>query len=121
MAFGVNEAFPRAMLVHANSADQIKLHHLQGQLTVILVDSVVNTGKTIIDFVQHVRQLHATIRIVIVAGVVQAQCISGGNLDQTLANYAKTYLVALRLSDTKFAGSGATDTGNRLFNTTHLP
>ena len=120
MAFGVNDAFPRAMLVHASSADQIKLHHVQGQLTMVLVDSVVNTGKTVIQFVQHVRQLHATIRIVIVAGVVQAQCISGGSLDQALAQYAKIHLVALRLSDTKFTGSGTTDTGNRLFNTTHL-
>ncbi|KAK3171839.1 hypothetical protein OEA41_003923 [Lepraria neglecta] len=121
MAFGVNDAFPLAMFVHASDADDIKLHHLQGQLTVILVDSVVNTGKTIVEFVQHVRQLHATIRIVVVAGVVQAQCVSGGSLNQTLARHAKLHLITLRLSDTKFTGSGTTDTGNRLFNTTHLP
>lgn len=121
MAFGVNDAFPLAMFVHASDVDDIKLHHLQGQLTVILVDSVVNTGKTIVEFVQHVRRLHATIRIVIVAGVVQAQCVSGGSLNQTLARYPKLQLIALRLSDTKFTGSGTTDTGNRLFNTTHLP
>ena len=120
MAFGVNDAFPLAMFVHASDADDIKLHHLQGQLTVILVDSVVNTGKTIVEFVQHVRKLDATIRIVVVAGVVQAQCISGGSFKQTLARYAKIHLIALRLSDTKFTGSGTTDTGNRLFNTTHL-
>lgn len=122
MAFGVNEAFPQAMFVHASSAGQIKYHHLEKQLTVILVDSVINSGKTVIEFVQHVRQLHATIRIVIVAAVVQAQCVSGaGNLSQALSKYAKTHLVALRLSETKFTGSGTTDTGNRLFNTTHLP
>ena len=121
MAFGVSDAFPLAMFVHASDTDDIKLHHLQGQLTVILVDSVVNTGKTIVEFVQHVRKLHATIRIVVVAGVVQAQCVSGGSLNQTLARHAKLHLVALRLSDTKFTGSGTTDTGNRLFNTTHLP
>lgn len=121
MAFGVNDAFPLAMFVHASDAEDLKLHHLQGQLTVILVDSVVNTGKTIVEFVQHVRKLHATIRIVVVAGVVQAQCISGASLNQTLAHYAKLHLIALRLSETKFTGSGTTDTGNRLFNTTHLP
>lgn len=78
MALGVNEAFPLAMFVHATNADDIKLHHLQGQLTIILVDSVINTGRTIIEFVQHVRELHATIFIVVVAGVVQAQSVSGG-------------------------------------------
>ena len=122
MASGVNDAFPLTMFVYARDADDIKLHHLQGQLTVILVDSVVNTGKTIIEFVQHVRRLHATIRIVVVAGVVQAQCVSGSStLNQTLALHAKLHLIALRLSDTKFTGTGTTDTGNRLFNTTHLP
>lgn len=121
MASGVNETFPLAMFVHASDADDIKPHHLQGQVTVILVDSVVNTGKTIIEFVQRVRKLHATVRIVVVAGVVQAQCVSGGSLNHTLARHAQLHLVALRLSDTKFTGSGTTDTGNRLFNTTHLP
>ena len=123
MALGVNDAFPLAMFVHASDPDDIKRHHLQGQLTVVLVDSVINTGKTIVEFVQHVRKLHATIRIVVVAGVVQAQCVSGGSgsLDQTLARHAKLHLIALRKSETKFKGSGTTDTGNRLFNTTHLP
>ena len=121
MAFGVNEAFPLAMFVHASDANDIKPHHLQGQVTVILVDSVVNTGKTIIEFVQRVRKLHATVHIVVVAGVVQAHCVLGGSLNHTLARHAQLHLVALRLSDTKFTGSGTTDTGNRLFNTTHLP
>ena len=70
IASGVNDVFPLAMFVHARDTDNIKLHYLQGQLIVILVDSVVNTGKTIIEFVQHVRKLHATIYIVVVAGVI---------------------------------------------------
>ena len=70
---------------------------------------------------QRVRKLHATVHIVVVAGVVQAHCVSGGSLNHTLARHAQLHLVALRLSDTKFTGSGTTDTGNRLFNTTHLP
>lgn len=121
MALGVNDAFPLAMFVHASRPDDIMLHHLQGQLTVVLVDSVVNSGKTVVQFVQHVRNLHATVRIVVVAGVVQAQCVSGGSLDQALSRHANLSLVALRLSDNKFTGRGTTDTGNRLFNTTHLP
>ncbi|KAF2183747.1 hypothetical protein K469DRAFT_582257 [Zopfia rhizophila CBS 207.26] len=121
MAFGVNDAFPLANFIHASRPDDITLHHLRGQLTVVLVDSVVNSGKTVVQFVQHVRNLHATIRIVVVASVVQAQSVSGGSLAQALARHAKLSLVALRLSDNKFTGRGSTDTGNRLFNTTHLP
>ena len=120
MALGVSDAFPKAMFVHASDPENLKLHHLEGQITVILVDSVVNTGKTIVEFVQHVRTLHASIRIVVVAGVVQDQCVTKDGFKQALAPYGKVHLVALRLSETKFKGSGTTDTGNRLFNTTHL-
>jgi len=121
MALGVNDAFPCAMFVHAKRPEDIEPHHLLRLRTIVLVDSVVNSGKTVVDFVQHVRSLDATIRIVVVAGVVQAQSVSEGSLAQALARHANFSLVALRLSDNKFTGRGTTDTGNRLFNTTHLP
>ncbi|KAH6664455.1 uracil phosphoribosyltransferase-domain-containing protein [Halenospora varia] len=121
MAFGVNEAFPCAMFVHAKRPEDIEPSHLLQQRTIVLVDSVVNSGKTVVNFVQHIRSLHATIRIVVVAGVVQAQSVSEGSPTQALARHANFSLVALRLSDNKFTGRGTTDTGNRLFNTTHLP
>jgi len=119
MAFGVNDVFPLAMFVHAGRPEDIMLHHLQRQTTVVLVDSVVNSGKTVVEFVQHIRKLHSTIRIVVVAGVAQARF--EGSFTLTLAHHRKLSLVALRLSDNKFTGSGTTDTGNRLFNTTRLP
>ncbi|KAI4255969.1 MAG: hypothetical protein L6R42_006475 [Xanthoria sp. 1 TBL-2021] len=125
MASGVNDAFPHAMFVHAKNPGDVKMHHLEGQLTLILVDSVINTGKSIVNFIQYVRnELHATIHIVVVAGVVQAKCVTGadgGTLVQQLASFARVHIVALRLSETAFVGSRQTDTGNRLFNTTHLP
>jgi len=121
MALGVNDAFPLAMFVHASRADDIKQHHLRGQRTVVLVDSVVNSGETVVEFVQHVRSLHSAIHIVVVAGVAQAQSVFGaGSLAQAFGPHRRLALVALRLSDNQFTGSGNTDTGNRLFNTTHL-
>lgn len=120
MALGVNDALPLAMFVHASRPEDIMLHHLQGQRTVVLVDSVVNSGKTVEEFLQHVRNLDAFIRIVIVAGVVQAQSIADGPFAQALNRHTKVSLVALRLSENKFTGKGNTDTGNRLFNTTRL-
>lgn len=53
-------------------------HHVDGQRTVILVDSVVNSGKTVVEFAQHIYALYPTVRIVVIAGVVQAECVSGG-------------------------------------------
>jgi uracil phosphoribosyltransferase/adenylate kinase/phosphoserine phosphatase len=120
MAFGINDVCPLAMFVHASCPEDMKLHHLQGQRTVVLVDSVVNNGQTVVQFVQHVRKLHGTIRIVVVAGVVQAKSVSVGGLIHGLAHKTKLSLVALRLSENKFTGKGTTDTGNRLFNTTHV-
>ena len=116
MAFGVNDAFPLAMFLHVRENEDLTIERLRGRQTIVVVDSVVNTGKSILDFVKHVRSLHATIQIVIVAGVVQDKFPSSGLLD----GYANLSMVALRLSDTQFKGQGTTDTGNRLFNTTHL-
>ena len=116
MAFGVNDAFPRAMILHVNVDKDLTPRKLEGRQTIVVVDSVVNTGTTIVDFVKHVRSLHATIQIVIVAGVVQDKFPSSGQLD----SYANLSMVALRLSNTQFKGKGTNDTGNRLFNTTHL-
>jgi hypoxanthine phosphoribosyltransferase len=80
MALGVTEAFPSAMFVQAKRPEDIELHHLLQQRTVLLVDSVVNSGKTVVDFVQHIHSLHTTIHIVVLASVVQAQSVSEGSL-----------------------------------------
>jgi len=122
MVFGVNDAFPLAMFLHANAPTDIELDHLEGKATILLVDSVVNEGNTVIKFAKHVRELHASIRIVIVAGVVQSEFVSqGSNIHElALAEHGKVGLIALRLSDNKFKGKESVDTGNRLFNTTHF-
>ncbi|OJD37418.1 uracil phosphoribosyltransferase [Diplodia corticola] len=121
MASGVNEVIPLAMFVHASGPESIEAHHLQGQHQVLLVDAVINTGKTILELVRAIRKLNPDIRIIIVAGIVQAECISPDTpFYKTLADCGSISIVALRSSDTKFTGSGGTDTGNRLFNTTHL-
>lgn len=121
MAFGVNDAFPNAMFIHAKSAQDLEEHHIDGQRTIILVDSVVNSGKTVVEFVQHIRAISSEVCIVVVAGVVQRQCVSNGSVADLLGLDENMWVVALRLSDNKFTGKGTTDTGNRLFHTTRLP
>lgn len=121
MASGVNNAFPLAMFLHAHQPEDVEHHYLQGQRQVVLVDSVVNTGKTIVEFVRVIRQHDVNIHIYIVAGVVQAECVSPDSpVNTALTGFQNVRLVTLRLSNTKFTGSRSTDTGNRLFNTTHM-
>ena len=120
MTLSVNDVFPRAMFVHTNNLNALKFYHLQDQCMMILMNSMINIDKSIIEFVQHVRKLHVTIRIVIIADVIQTQCVSESTFEQALGKYAHLYLITLRLSEIKFIDSDTTDIGNRLFNTTHL-
>ncbi|KAM0207634.1 hypothetical protein ACHAQI_007429 [Fusarium lateritium] len=120
MAFGINKVFPRAMFIHASCADDIKLRHVQGQATLILVDSVANSGKTLIEFIKRVSRLDAKVRIVVVVGVVQADAVAETHVFAKVMRRHGASMVALRVSKNKFTGTKTTDTGNRLFNTTHL-
>ncbi|KAJ7077392.1 uracil phosphoribosyltransferase-domain-containing protein [Mycena belliarum] len=120
MALGVYKALPLAMFVHAKQPGELTHEHVRGRETIVLVDSVVNSGKSIDEFVAHIRALHPTVRIVVVAGVVQAQSLLDGVLGDALARDDNIGVVSLRLSENKYTGRGATDTGHRLFNTTHL-
>ncbi|RDA86961.1 hypothetical protein CP532_6729 [Ophiocordyceps camponoti-leonardi (nom. inval.)] len=120
LAFGVNEVFPRAMFLHADSAPDVDELHLRGMRSVILVDSVVNTGKTLLLFIDRIHQLKPDVRIFVVAAVVQADAVSQGHKLAVTMERHNVKMVALRLSDNKYTGTKGTDTGNRLFNTTHL-
>ena len=120
MAQGVNDVFPLAGMAHAKIPEDLNPPLLDGQCTVVLVDSVVNTGRSIVDFVRHIRQQRATTPIIVAAGVVQAQSVAHGELAQILTEDENFSIVTLRLSENKFTGRRTTDTGNRLFNTTHI-
>jgi uracil phosphoribosyltransferase len=125
IARGVFKAFPRAMYHHAKEPEQIKPEHVAGRNTVILADWVINTGKGMIDFVKHIRETFSSqIRIMMVAGVVQEDVVGKngtvGVLEKELAGMGDVSLVALRVSKNKYKGTGGTDTGHRLFNSTHL-
>ncbi|PHH76384.1 hypothetical protein CDD80_1566 [Ophiocordyceps camponoti-rufipedis] len=120
LAMGINDVFQQAMFFHADSAFEVDEEHLRGRRTVILVDSVVSTGKTILRFVERIRQLERGIRIVIVTAVLQeAAVVEGGSLAEAMERH-DVRMIALRLSEKKFTSTKGTDTGNRLFNTTHL-
>ena len=76
------------MFFHAIEPEHIKVHHLQGQVQVAPVDSVINNGSTILKIVEPISELRPDIRIAVVAGVIQAQCISSDStFYRTLANH----------------------------------
>ncbi|KAK7023302.1 uracil phosphoribosyltransferase [Favolaschia claudopus] len=121
MARGVWRAVPGAMFVHAKKPEELTPDHLADRETVLLVDSVVNSGKSVKEFVQRIRSNNPSIRIVVVTGVVQSGALeSGGVLGEILVEDENVGVVALRVSENKYTGKGGSDTGNRLFNSTHL-
>jgi uracil phosphoribosyltransferase len=125
IARGVLKAFPEAMYHHAKEPEQIEPEHVAGKNTIILADEVINTGKGMIDFMKHIGEnFSSQIRIVMVAGVVQEDVVGKDGtvrvLEKELAGMGDVSLVALRVSKNKNKGTGRTDPGHRLFNSTHL-
>lgn len=96
------------MFLHAKEAKDVQAEHLAGKWTVILVDAVINSGKSVVEFVRHIRgKLSRQIRIVIVAGVVQEGAVTEtGLMMKGLAGMVDVSLVALRTSENKFSGKG---------------
>lgn len=79
--------------------------------TLIIVDSVVNTGKTIRPVFTQAKSLGIR-RVIVLAGVSpfeQANSIATG--------YPEVLFYFARLSHNSYVGKGGTDTGNRLFGT----
>ena len=121
MAFGVSDAFPKAVFHHAKEPEEVLKKHLNDMKAVILVDAVINEGGTIAGFVKHIRQINSDIEIVVIAGVVQRDAVQGPKvLTRALSGCGKVTLITLRTSERKYKGQGVTDTGDRLFNTTHI-
>ncbi|KAL4923023.1 uncharacterized protein BDV17DRAFT_296752 [Aspergillus undulatus] len=93
---------------------------LEGIVTVILVDDVINSGNSVVKFVRHIQGINGAVRIIVVAGVIQDKAVRGCSPICALARSTELTIITLRLSKNEYTGKGATDTGNRLFNTTHL-
>ena len=124
MALGINDAFPTASFLHAKTPADISETQLDGYLTVVLVDSVINSGNTILEFLECIHAMHATLRVIVIAGVVQkafaSRLTNGGPEERRKLKdkYGRIEIFGLRVSENRYVGIGVTDTGNRLFNTT---
>jgi uracil phosphoribosyltransferase len=120
MAFGVSKALKSASFAHAREYQDIVKGLLSGKRTIILVDSVINSGSSIVKFLIPLREEYPDVRVVVVTGVVQAAAVETTEFARMLEVDGKLTLVALRKSGNKYVGSGASDTEDRLFNTSYL-
>jgi len=68
ISLGVSEAMPCATLSHAKLFSDLDTDMLKGKRHVILVDSVIDTGWTTVNFIRPLRKLCPRIRIVVVVG-----------------------------------------------------
>lgn len=113
MACAINGTFPRTMLICGVSVSDIN-HRLQHQRTVILVNSDIDNGQTMMEFLEKIRKSHRQIRIVVVAGVVNAKVTERDHdLNKTMRRSGAS-LVALTVLEDDFTGTESTDTYNLL-------
>jgi len=78
--------------------------------TIIIVDAVINTGKSITKIIEHL-QKNEPRRIFVATLIMQKEAL------QLADKYPDIYFYTLRISENKYVGKGESDTGNRLFNT----
>jgi hypothetical protein len=69
MAVGVIDALSEAKFIYADPDNELE-RILQGQDTVLRVESVVNSETTVVQLVGRIRKYHHEVRIVLVSGVV---------------------------------------------------
>lgn len=90
--------------------------------SILFVDSVLNIGKSMVVFVEHIRGINPQAKVLLVAGVVQAGAMAVDkeeSLRRKMEVWGDVSNVALRVSENKYTGVKGTDTGDRLFNITH--
>lgn len=110
-AEGVRSIFSESMFI-IESADikSICTKYEMGNKTVIVIDAVINTGKTI-KTVLDTLIINKCSRIIVATLLMQNEALSLADLYKDVSFYV------LRVSENKYVGKGKSDTGNRLFNT----
>lgn len=78
--------------------------------TVIIVDAVINTGRSIVKTIEEL-QIQKPSKIIVATLIMQHEAV------ELVTKYENISFYAMRVSKNKYTGIGGTDTGNRLFNT----
>ena len=106
LSLGIFKNFPKATFIL--SSDEFPLEDIFKDKTVIIVDSVINTGKSILNIIENISTAK---QIIIATQVIQKNAIK---------HFTTYQLYSIRVSDNNYLGIKNTDTGNRLFNTKEL-
>ncbi|MBC6479419.1 MAG: hypothetical protein GDA56_18235 [Hormoscilla sp. GM7CHS1pb] len=107
-AEGIRSVFSNGGFILYSSPEDL-VQNLNGKI-IILVDSVINTGKSIERVVTEIKSQNP-------AKIVVATLVMQQDTTKLADQYREIDFYALRFSANKYVGKGATDTGNRLFNT----
>lgn len=112
VAEGIWERLPGAALLPYAGGAAAGLDLPAAGRTVVVVDSVINTGRSLCDVLDRVQSLGAA-RTLAVTLVGFRTSVLG-----LVETHPDVVFVAARLSERSYVGRGSTDTGGRLFGTT---
>lgn len=108
IAQGIREKLPKSSFILAKKPKSIDMTDMSlVNKKIILVDSVINTGKTMEIFLDFFKNHE----IYIATNVIYGPTI------ETLQKSFNVSIFAIRISNNSYTGQGNSDTGNRLFNT----
>ncbi len=108
IAEGIRAIFPNAMYILAKTAEDIPQDIMQNtsHKKIILADSVVNSGKTIMEFLQKIPSSNTL--------YLATNVLYEPTQYKLLQKYA-LHIVTIRISTHSYVGQAQSDTGNRLF------
>jgi uracil phosphoribosyltransferase len=98
-----------AYFLESNDAAETDRKYAFAHKTLIVVDAVINTGRSIKKVLNILRD--AKCKRIVVATLVMHE-----DAKQLALDFPDVHFYALRVSGNKYKGTGGTDTGNRLFN-----
>ncbi|STQ86805.1 hypothetical protein LS73_008755 [Helicobacter muridarum] len=105
VAEGLRVVFPKAAFYLTKEPKELKLESACLN-KVIIADSVINTGETMLAFLESM----CAKECYIAANVIYEQ-----STDKILKYYPNVHIFAIRVSKNSYVGQGGSDTGNRLF------
>lgn len=112
VAEGIWSSLPGSSFVLYSPGTNLDAMPVRGR-SVIIVDSVINTGRSIREVLDAVMPLQPG------SIVVAAMVAYRGNLEMMVNEFPGVDFHVARISDRSYVGRGSTDTGARLFGTTN--
>lgn len=95
------------IFILSNNVEDVDLGYIDGR-DVIVIDSVINTGETIVKYIDRFQSAKSVSCI----SMVMQSCFK-----KIASQYPYVLFLTSRVSENYYIGKGATDTGNRLFGT----